>query len=67
MRRPLQQDRVIGALLGVRNSETDVQINSAFAVPHSENEEQATVDSEHLQSMLDLHLKVNPKENVVGW
>ncbi|TIA82793.1 hypothetical protein E3P98_01189 [Wallemia ichthyophaga] len=64
---PIQQDRVIGALLGSRSGERDVDIKSSFAVPHSENEEQATVDSEHLHSMLDLHLKVNPREVVVGW
>ncbi|TIB79248.1 Mov34-domain-containing protein [Wallemia mellicola] len=67
MRRPMQQERVIGALLGSRSSESDVEVKSAFAVPHSENDEQATVDSEHLQSMLDLHLKVNPREVLVGW
>ena len=68
-RRPPDQARVIGTLLGSR-SETDestVTIHSSFAVGHTENTDQVEVDMEYQKTMLELHKKGNPKEILVGW
>jgi len=68
-RRPLDQHRVIGTLLGTRsdNDETLVTVHSAFAVGHTETTDQVEVDMECQKSMLSLHLRANPKEILVGW
>jgi len=55
----------IGTLLGII-SEGVVEIKNCFPVPHNDTE-QVAVDQEFLHNMLDLHHKVNPKENIVGW
>lgn len=52
--------------MGIR-TETDVEVRSAFAVLHSEAEDQAVLDEEYFQNMLDVTQKVNPREQVVGW
>ena len=69
IRRPLDQVRVIGTLLGTRSDtdETQVTIHSAFAVGHTETTDQVEVDMEYQKAMLALHLKANPKEILVGW
>lgn len=66
LRRTDQQDRVIGTLLG-RRTESEVEIRTAFAVLHSETDEQVAVDTEYHRTMYELHRKVNPKEVIVGW
>ncbi|KAF5363306.1 hypothetical protein D9756_000203 [Leucocoprinus leucothites] len=66
LRRTDQQDRVIGTLLG-RRTENEIEIKSAFAVLHSETDEQVAVDMEYHRTMYELHHKVNPKEVIVGW
>lgn len=65
--------RVIGTLLGLR-SETgaEIEVRTAFAVPHSENESQCAVDMAFQQGMADLLArgqggKGEGKEVVVGW
>ncbi|KDN38950.1 Mov34-domain-containing protein [Tilletiaria anomala UBC 951] len=58
--------RVIGTLLGTR-TESEVEIRSAFAVPHDETEDQVSVEIEYHRSMLELHTRANPNEVVVGW
>ncbi|GAA5854841.1 hypothetical protein JCM8547_004090 [Rhodosporidiobolus lusitaniae] len=69
LRRTDNQDRVFGTLLGVRNLETGhVQLRNAFAVPYEvRGRGQVTIDMDHHRAMLDLHLKVQPRETVVGW
>ena len=69
IRRPLDQVRVIGTLLGTRSDsdETQVTVHSAFAVGHTETTDQVEVDMEYQKAMLALHLKANPKEILVGW
>lgn len=57
---------MIGTLLG-RRTESEVEIRSAFAVLHSETDEQVAVDMEYHRTMYELHHKVNPKEVIVGW
>ncbi|OCH94303.1 Mov34-domain-containing protein [Obba rivulosa] len=67
LRRTDAQDRVIGTLLGSRSDNGEVEVRSAFAVLHSETEEQVAVDMEYHRTMYELHHKVNPKEVIVGW
>src|SRR5271156_6333791 len=70
-RAPPDQPRVIGTLLGTRSSddlaEPTITIHSSFAVGHTENTDQVEVDLEYQKAMLNLHLRANPKEVLVGW
>jgi hypothetical protein len=65
----LAQDRVFGTLLGVRREvDNEVEVRNAFGVNYAtKGAEQVQIDVEHHKALLDLHLKVNPKEVVVGW
>jgi len=68
LRRPEDQERVIGTLLGVRSEDgTEIEIRNCYAVPHTETAEQVEVDMDYQKSMLALHLRANPKEVLVGW
>ncbi|GAA6024748.1 hypothetical protein JCM11491_004799 [Sporobolomyces phaffii] len=69
LRRPESQDRVFGTLLGVRSDlDNSVQVRNAFGVPYeAHGKGQVTIDMDHHRALLDLHLKVNPREVVVGW
>lgn len=69
LRRKDAQERVIGTLLGVRTEENGgtIEVRTAFAVLHSETDEQVAVDMEYHQTMYELHRKVNPREAIVGW
>ncbi|KAF2840670.1 eukaryotic translation initiation factor 3 subunit F [Patellaria atrata CBS 101060] len=68
VRRPQDQDRVIGTLLGTRSEDgTEVEIRNCYAVPHTETTEQVEVDMDYQKSMLALHLRANPREVLVGW
>ncbi|KAI0141670.1 JAB1/Mov34/MPN/PAD-1 ubiquitin protease-domain-containing protein [Xylariaceae sp. FL1272] len=65
---PASSSRVIGALIGTRSEDgSDVSVVSSFAIPHTENEDQVEVDVEYQKNMLALHLKVNPREVLLGW
>ncbi|KXS97975.1 hypothetical protein AC578_3122 [Pseudocercospora eumusae] len=67
-RRPADQERVIGTLLGVRSEDgSEVEIRNCYAVPHTETDEQVEVDMDYQKQMLALHLKANPKEVLIGW
>lgn len=66
LRRKDIQKRVIGTLTGVR-TESDVEVRSAFAVPHSETADQAAIDGEYFKNMLEVMQRVNPREQVLGW
>jgi translation initiation factor 3 subunit F len=67
-RRPAEQERVIGTLLGVRSEDgTEVEIRNCYAVPHTETAEQVEVDMDYQKRMLELHLKASPKEILIGW
>ena len=68
LRRPDGQERVIGTLLGTRVEGSDaVDVRAAFAVLHSESDEQVAVDMEYHQAMFELSQRVSPKESIVGW
>ncbi|EXJ83803.1 eukaryotic translation initiation factor 3 subunit F [Capronia coronata CBS 617.96] len=68
-RRPLDQPRVIGTLLGTRSDadESQIVVHSSFAVSHTETTDQVEVDMEYQKAMLALHLRASPKEVLVGW
>lgn len=67
-RRPADQERVIGTLLGVRSDDgTEVEVRNCYAVPHTETAEQVEVDMDYQKGMLALHLRANPKEVLLGW
>uniref|UniRef100_A0A7S4IM77 MPN domain-containing protein n=1 Tax=Vannella robusta TaxID=1487602 RepID=A0A7S4IM77_9EUKA len=59
-------DCVVGSLLGTR-SDNIIEIKSAFGIPHTETDEDLKFDMEYHKNMLDLHLKANPEETLVGW
>jgi translation initiation factor 3 subunit F len=68
MRGQVEQQRLIGTLLGTRSEDgSEVEIRSAYAVPHTETEEQVEVDFLYQKQMLALHLRANPREQLVGW
>ncbi|KAH7125237.1 eukaryotic translation initiation factor 3 subunit F [Dendryphion nanum] len=67
-RRPSDQERVIGTLLGTRSEDgTEIEIRNCYAVPHTETAEQVEVDMDYQKQMLALHLRANPREILVGW
>jgi len=66
LRRGDGQDRVVGTLLGTIEAGV-VDIKASFAVPHNETPDMVALDIPHNQTLYDLHLKVNPKEAIVGW
>ena len=67
-RRPAEQERVIGTLLGVRSEDgTEIEIRNCYAVPHTETAEQVEVDMDYQKRMLELHLRAAPKEILIGW
>lgn len=46
---------------------TEVEIRNCYAVPHTETQEQVEVDMDYQKHMLQLHLRANPREVLVGW
>lgn len=66
LRRSESQDRIIGTLLG-SIADGVVEVRNCYAVPHSEANDQVSVDAQHHQTLAQLHGKVNPLEKVVGW
>ncbi|KAG6477557.1 hypothetical protein ZIOFF_066824 [Zingiber officinale] len=66
VRRPDQADRVIGTLLG-SVSDGVIEIKNSYAVPHNESADQVALDVDYHRNMYLSHLKVNPKEVLVGW
>jgi len=66
-RREEEQNRVIGTLLGTIDDEKKVTVCSCFPVPHTETEEQVAVNTDFHATMLQLHQRVFPKQQVVGW
>ncbi|KAK4901750.1 hypothetical protein LTR27_001522 [Elasticomyces elasticus] len=67
-RRPADQERVIGTLLGTRSEDgTEVSVTNCYAIPHTETGEQVEVDMDYQKRMLELHLRAAPKEVLVGW
>lgn len=59
--------RVIGTLLGSVKEDGTVEVRNCYAVPHQETLEQVALDIDFHRVMLDLHSKVHPNDQVVGW
>eukprot|EP00752_Nemacystus_decipiens_P005966 g5388.t1 len=66
LRRPENQKRVIGTLLGTVSANV-VEITNSFAVPHLEKNDEVAVGKDFNKSMLALQQRVNGRESVVGW
>ncbi|CAP72714.1 uncharacterized protein PODANS_2_1440 [Podospora anserina S mat+] len=61
-------NRVIGALVGTRSEDgSEVEVRSAFAIPHVETDDQVEVDVDYQKNMLALTLKAAPREQLLGW
>ncbi|UPR04453.1 subunit F of translation initiation factor 3 [Chloropicon primus] len=67
VRRNEGQERVIGTLLGTVNENGKVDVRTAYAVPHNESSEQVALDIEFHRTMLELHQKINARDQIVGW
>jgi len=67
LRRPEDQQTVIGTLLGsVDGQKVDIQTSFSCPIAMTENQE-IVVDSEFTERMLKFHRKVNPKEGLIGF
>ncbi|KAI8344365.1 maintenance of mitochondrial structure and function-domain-containing protein [Chlamydoabsidia padenii] len=71
LRRNANQQKVVGALLGVRSDDgTEVEIRNAFSLIYTNdknNDDAVVLDQDHYKTMHDLHRKVNPEEVLLGW
>lgn len=68
LRKSEDQRRVIGTLLGVRSEDgLEVEIRSAYSIPHIETEDQVEIGIDYNRTMYQLHLRANPKEVILGW
>eukprot|EP00977_Amphora_coffeiformis_P006748 scaffold1484_cov173-Amphora_coffeaeformis.AAC.26 len=65
-RRQEDSGRVIGTLLGRRDGST-VEVTNCFSVPHAERGEEVAIGKDFNKRMLNLHLRSNRRETVVGW
>ena len=65
-RRQEDSGRVIGTLLGRRDGGL-VEVTNCFAVPHAERGDEVAIGKDFNKTMLNLHLRTNRKESVVGW
>uniref|UniRef100_A0A060T5B9 Eukaryotic translation initiation factor 3 subunit F n=1 Tax=Blastobotrys adeninivorans TaxID=409370 RepID=A0A060T5B9_BLAAD len=62
------QTRVIGTLLGVRSEDgLEVEVRSAYTVPHNETDDQVVVGVDYNRSMYALHRRAHPREVILGW
>ncbi|KAI3470857.1 hypothetical protein Pfo_027520 [Paulownia fortunei] len=64
VRRPDQEERVIGTLLGSVLPDGTVDIRNCYALPHNGS---GCPEYRCHHNMLSSHQKVNPKEVIVGW
>lgn len=70
LRRPADQKRVMGTLMGqvsMVNGTSIVTINDCFPVPHVEKEDEVAVGKDFNKQMLALHKLSDSKDVMVGW
>ncbi|KAK4514740.1 uncharacterized protein ATC70_002343 [Mucor velutinosus] len=68
LRRDDSQQKVIGALLGVRSQDgSEVEIRNVMPLIYTLEEENIALDKEHYRNMYELHQRVNPEEIILGW
>jgi len=65
-RRDMEKYRVIGTLLGVIDKNT-VEVKHSYCVRHKDNKEGIEIDIEYNQEMYELHKKISPGNNLIGW
>lgn len=65
-RRPEEQDRVIGTLLGVIENGI-AQVTNSIAVPHLDNGDEVAIRHDFHAQMVELNQQVNDQEVIVGW
>lgn len=44
-----------------------VEVTNCFCVPHKEHKDQVEAELNYAMDLYDLHHRVNPQENIVGW
>jgi translation initiation factor 3 subunit F len=68
-RRNVEEGRVVGALLGSVGSDGSVSLKNAFSMSHDDvtHGAQAYEFNQFFDTMVDLHRRVNSREQVVGW
>jgi len=68
-RRNEQEGRVVGALLGSVNSDGTVQLKNAFPMNNDDvmHNPAAQEFNHFFSTMAELHHRVNPREQLVGW
>lgn len=60
--------RAVGVILGVRSDDgSEVEIRSAFGIPHTEQDEGALIGTDHLKALYTLHRKAYTRDSIVGW
>lgn len=68
LRRDDSQQKVIGALLGVRSQDgSEVEIRNVMPLIYTVEENSIALDKEHYRNMYELHQRVNPEEVILGW
>lgn len=68
LRRDDSQQKVIGALLGVRSQDgSEVEIRNVMPLIYTLKGEDIVLDKEHYRNMYELHQRVNPEEVILGW
>ncbi|KAL9553736.1 hypothetical protein MBANPS3_003132 [Mucor bainieri] len=68
LRRDDSQQKVIGALLGVRSQDgSEVEIRNVMPLIYTLEGENIALDKEHYRNMYELHQRVNPEEIILGW
>jgi len=65
-RRDMEKYRVIGTLLGIVDKGT-VEVKHSYCVRHKDHREQIEIDIEYNQAMSELHKKISPGNNIIGW
>mmetsp|Transcript_19406 Transcript_19406/g.28979 ORF Transcript_19406/g.28979 Transcript_19406/m.28979 type:complete len:301 (+) Transcript_19406:1-903(+) len=69
-RRELKQHRVVGTLLGsiVKTAKGRcINVKNSFPIPHTESEDEVSIDFEYHSKMTALQKRLHPNETVVGW
>ncbi|CAN4081439.1 unnamed protein product [Withania somnifera] len=66
VRRPDQADRIIGTLLGSVLPDSTVDIRNSYAVPHSESQDQVSLDIDYHHNMLSSHRRFSTGFGVTG-
>lgn len=68
LRREDPSSRVVGVLVGSRSDENNIaEIHNALPLKHSEEEDDIAFNTDYLETIVSLHQKVFPNDEVIGW